>query len=118
VASAPGGQKVLGVVFDVAFDRIEIVQNFRLITIRGAYLLNQIRDRKGGGLAIERTHRVATLALPSRHLIHHRRTVMAVGFVTQSDLQPSVHAEFLGRATKSISPSYGRLSRRGAGGLR
>ena len=49
------------------------MQNLGQIAVRGAQLFDQIRDRKAGGLAIERPHRVAMLALPLRHLMHHRR---------------------------------------------
>ncbi len=65
-------QKIVGILFDVVLDGIEIRRDLGEIAITGPQLVHHQCDRGPGRFAVERAHGLAMLALRLRHLLHDR----------------------------------------------
>jgi hypothetical protein len=65
-------QKIIGVLFDVALDRIEILRDIGQVPITGTQLVHHHRNRGAGRLAVELAHCLTVLALRLRNLLHDR----------------------------------------------
>ena len=66
------GQEIVGVLLDVALDRVEVFRHIGQFAKAGAQLVHHQRDRAAGRLPVQIADRIAVLAFPLRHLLHDR----------------------------------------------
>ena len=65
-------QKIVGVLLNIALDRIEILRDIGQVLITGTQLVHHHRNRGAGRLAVELAHCLTVVAFPLRNLPHDR----------------------------------------------
>src|SRR5215831_6760966 len=63
-------QKIIGVLFDVALDGVEVLHDFGQVAMAGTQFVHHGCDCSAGGLASELAYRLAMLTLPLRDFLH------------------------------------------------